>query len=65
MKKFTPYVSVFVNKSAAKRKLTIEQAHEIKNRLDRGDSKAAIARDYGVKTPVIYGIADGRSYRDA
>jgi hypothetical protein len=52
-------------RARARQKLAPTQVREIKQRLVRGnESKAAIARAYGVSSPTIRRIANGERWKD-
>jgi hypothetical protein len=51
------------NNARGHRKLTIEQVREIRNKLNR-QSKASIAREYGVSYMTITFIQRGKTWKD-
>ena len=44
------------------RKLTAEQAHEIRQRLQKGEKGASLAKEYGVGQACISAIKNGRTF---
>ena len=44
--------------------LTPDNVREIRTRLDRGEAALALANEFGVKRPTIYGLKNGHTWAD-